>query len=67
MKISKQGIDLLKHFDSYEMKAYTCPAGVWTLGWGFTQVNGVKVKEGDMMPWSLFVTTLEDQVLEGPT
>ncbi len=50
MKISKQGIDLLKHFESYEMKAYTCPAGVWTIGWGFTRFNGVKVKEGDIMP-----------------
>ncbi|MCS5421236.1 MULTISPECIES: lysozyme [Psychrilyobacter] len=49
MKISKQGIDLLKHFESYEMKAYTCPSGVWTIGWGFTQVNGKKVKEGDIM------------------
>jgi len=50
MKISKQGIDLLKHFESYEMKAYTCPAGVWTIGWGFTSVNGLKVKNGDVMP-----------------
>ena len=50
MKISKQGIDLLKHFESYKMKAYTCPAGVWTIGWGFTRVNGVKIKEGDIMP-----------------
>ena len=50
MKISEQGIELLKHFESYEMKAYTCPAGVWTIGWGFTRVNGIKVKEGDIMP-----------------
>ena len=49
MKISKQGIDLLKHFESYEMNAYKCPADVWTIGWGFTRINGVKVKEGDIM------------------
>ena len=49
MKISKQGIALLKHFESYEMKAYTCPAGVWTIGWGFTQINGVRVKKGNII------------------
>ena len=50
MKISKQGIELLKHFESYEMRAYTCPAGVWTIGWGFTQINGVRVKKDDILP-----------------
>ena len=49
MKISKQGIDLIKHFESYEMKAYKCPADVWTIGWGFTRIDGVKVKRGDSM------------------
>ncbi len=49
MKISKQGIELLKHFESYEMKAYQCPAGVWTIGWGFTQINGIRVKNSDTM------------------
>ena len=49
MKISKKGINLLRHFESYEMKAYTCPAGVWTIGWGFTQINGVRVKKGDII------------------
>jgi len=49
MKISKQGIALIKHFESYEMKAYKCPAGVWTIGWGFTRVNGLKIKKGDIM------------------
>jgi len=57
MKISQQGIDLLKHFESYEMKAYLCPAGVLTIGWGFTQVNGHKVKKGDIM--SLEVAEIE--------
>ncbi|MGB6128862.1 MAG: lysozyme [Psychrilyobacter sp.] len=50
MKISEEGLKLLKHFESFKGKAYTCPAGVWTIGWGFTRVNGIKVKEGDIMP-----------------
>ncbi|WP_051251774.1 lysozyme [Psychrilyobacter atlanticus] len=57
MKISKQGIELIKHFESYEMKAYKCPADVWTIGWGFTRVNGVKIKKGDIM--TLKVADLE--------
>jgi len=50
MKFSEEGLKLLKHFESYEKRAYRCPAGVWTIGWGFTRVNGVKVKKGDVMP-----------------
>ena len=57
MKISKQGIELIKYFESYEMKAYKCPAEVWTIGWGFTRVNGVKIKKGDIM--TLKVADLE--------
>ena len=62
MKISKKGIDLLKHFESYEMRAYKCPAEVWTIGWGFTQINGVKVKEGDIMTLEVANLELEKQL-----
>ena len=62
MKISKKGIDLLKHFESYEMRAYKCPAGVWTIGWGFTRINGVKVKEGDTMTLEVANLELEKQL-----
>ncbi|MBF0309478.1 MAG: lysozyme [Magnetococcales bacterium] len=27
---------LIKHFESFRGKAYRCPAGVWTIGWGHT-------------------------------
>jgi len=62
MKISKKGIELLKHFESYEMRAYTCPAGVWTIGWGFTQINGMKVKKGDIMPLEVADIELKRQL-----
>jgi len=39
------------------MKAYKCPGGVWTIGWGFTRVKGIKVKEGDIL-------TLEEADIE---
>lgn len=47
MKISKVGIDLIKTFEGCSLKAYKCPAGVWTIGWGTTEpINGVKPYEG---------------------
>ena len=37
MFISKQGIDLIKQFEGCKLKAYLCPAGVWTIGYGHTK------------------------------
>lgn len=34
--ISPQGIKLIKNFESLRLKAYRCPAGVWTIGYGHT-------------------------------
>lgn len=36
MKLGKAGQDLIKHFEGLELKAYKCPSGVWTIGWGHT-------------------------------
>lgn len=47
MKISKAGVDLIKSFEGCQLKAYKCPAGVWTIGWGTTEpINGVNPHEG---------------------
>lgn len=40
MMISQQGVDLIKSFESCRLKAYLCPAGVWTIGYGHT--SGVR-------------------------
>jgi lysozyme len=45
MKISNIGIDLIKQFEGCETKAYKCPAGVWTIGYG--HIKGVQ--EGDVI------------------
>ena len=34
MKISENGLSLIKHFEGCELQAYKCPAGVWTIGYG---------------------------------
>jgi lysozyme len=43
MKISEKGINLIKFYESCRLKAYKCPSGIWTIGWGHTQ----NVKEND--------------------
>ena len=40
MKISENGLNLIKSFEGCRLTAYKCPAGVWTIGWGHT--GGVK-------------------------
>ena len=39
-KASNELITLIKAWEGYREKAYKCPAGVWTIGWGHT--GGVK-------------------------
>ncbi len=34
--ISEKGLDLIKSFEGCRLKAYLCPAKVWTIGWGHT-------------------------------
>lgn len=34
MKISQAGIDLIKAYEGYSAKAYVCPAGYLTIGYG---------------------------------
>lgn len=40
MKVSQNGINLIKKFEGCELKPYLCPAGVLTIGYGHTK--GVK-------------------------
>ena len=40
MKISQNGINLIKKFEGCRLSAYRCPSGVWTIGYGHTA--GVK-------------------------
>lgn len=40
MKINEAGLNLIKDFEGCRLKAYLCPAGIWTIGYGHTQ--GVK-------------------------
>ena len=43
MRTSQIGIDLIHSFESFRSKAYKCPAGVWTVGWGSTYIDSFPV------------------------
>ncbi len=43
--MTQEGIELIKSFEGLRLKAYKCPAGVWTIGYGHTK----GVKEGDVI------------------
>lgn len=45
-----KGIPLIKRFEGLKLKAYVCPAGLNTIGYGSTYYeNGSKVKLGDVI------------------
>ena len=47
MKISNKGLALIKEFEGCALKAYRCPAGVWTIGYGHTgTVDGKPICAG---------------------
>lgn len=46
MKINKAGLDLIKEFEGFRGTAYKCPAGVPTIGYGTTRINGQRVRMG---------------------
>lgn len=41
---------VMHHFEACQLRAYLCPAKVWTIGWGNTfYENGSKVRRGDVI------------------
>lgn len=47
MNISLNGTKLICKFEGLRLKAYKCPAGVWTIGYGHTgTVKGKKICSG---------------------
>lgn len=42
-------VEIVAHFEGLRLKAYLCPAGVWTIGYGSTRIYGRAVREGDRL------------------
>ena len=50
MVITNKLKELVREFEGCKLKAYKCPAGIWTIGYGNTQYeNGKAVKEGEVI------------------
>ena len=49
MNISKKGVAFIQEFEGCKLKAYLCPAKVWTIGYGNTEIDGRPVKKGDQI------------------
>ena len=47
MRISQQGIDLIKSFEGCRLKPYLCPAKKFTVGYGHVLGNGATLAEAD--------------------
>lgn len=47
MQIGEEGLALIKYFETLFLKAYLCPAKVWTIGWGSTKgvYEGMEITE----------------------
>lgn len=45
-KTGNSGKSLIKQFEGFRATAYLCPAGIWTVGYGTTRINGNKVTKG---------------------
>lgn len=65
MKISQNGIDLIKQFEGFRADAYKDQAGVWTIGYGSTfYKDNTKVQKGDSITepeaLELFLDMLKD-------
>ena len=48
MKTSEAGLKLIRQFEGLRLKAYRCPAGIWTIGYGHTSAAGPPEVRGNM-------------------
>lgn len=48
MEATENAINLIKKYEGFRSKAYLCPAGVWTIGYGTTVYpDGSRVRKSD--------------------
>lgn len=60
MKISQEGVALIKKFEGCELDAYQDSVGVWTIGYGHTK----EVKEGDKINKDEADYLLQEEMIE---
>lgn len=55
MRANQRAIDLIKKYEGLRLKAYKCPAGIWTIGYGHT---------GDVKPGDVITEHQADAILD---
>ena len=55
-------LKIIKEFEGLELKAYKCPAGVMTIGYGTTLIDGRPVREGEVISELRAEQLLREQV-----
>ncbi len=63
MKISTAGIEFIKKFEGLCLQAYLCPAGVWTIGFGSTQISGRGVTPKDVISKEIAEILLKNDLM----
>ena len=65
LTISENGLSMIASFESFEPKAYYCPAGVLTIGYGHTGTNakGEDLQEGDTVTPAQAMRLLYEDVI----
>lgn len=65
LSISKEGLAMIASFESFAPKAYYCPAGVLTIGYGHTGTNakGQELQEDDTVTQEQAMRLLNEDVL----
>lgn len=59
---------LVKKYEGCELKAYKCPAGVWTIGFGSTtRPDGTPVKQGDVIDMATAEAWLDSYIINNVT
>jgi len=58
MKTSEKGIEFIASHEGFRLKAYKCPAGVWTIGYGHTK----GVMPGDVITKEHAIEYLKEDV-----
>lgn len=65
MEINEAGLQILKDSEGLYLKAYKCPAGIWTIGIGTTHYpSGRAVREGDVITKEYAIECLDWELKE---
>lgn len=63
MQTSAKGVAVIEHHEGVVLRAYRCPAGIWTIGAGLTAASGVIKPKAGMVITKSEATNLLQQAL----